>query len=647
MGEEVGSAGLRELCEQHKDGALRADLLIASDGPRIAPGKPTLFLGARGGHPIDLIVDLREGGHHSGNWGGLLANPGIILAHALACITDARGSIKVPEWRPPLPQAVRRALAGVEVDGGSDGPAIDRDWGEPGLTPAERVFGWNSFEVLAFTTGTPERPVNAIPGRARAHCQLRYVVGTPIDDIVPALRRHLDRNGFTNVEIRPGASGFFNASRLDPSDPWVDWVAQSIERTSGSPPTILPNLGASLPNDIFVDVLGLKTIWIPHSYAGCSQHAPDEHLLAPIAREGLGLMAGLFWDLGEARYAASPLNDPRESSTRKHQCRSAYSSMDFRPPPKCWRSAARPKPPALRACGLRSTWATARPWSGRPQPPASRRTATLVPTAISPYLWPPLPVAMAIATLGEFAQGRVILNVSVGNILNLGESGIEPVKPIRIMREYVEALRALWTGKPVTQDGELHKLRGAKMVFDQGRQYPIYIASTGPQMLKLAGEIADGVLLSAGLTLASTARCLELAQSGVRAKAHESTALRKASFINFRVSHDGTAAKRAMLQKLAFLFRSRGHADNIKSSNLDIDHAAIIAAHARHDFDGAVRLLPETAANVFAAAGTPAECRDRLEQYLAIGLDEPIIEVTGNADERKLALAVVRDVARR
>jgi len=46
-------------------------------------------------------------------------------------------------------------------------------------------------------------------------------------------------------------------------------------------------------------VLGLRTVWIPHSYAGCSQHAPDEHLLAPIAREGLGAMAGLFWDSGE------------------------------------------------------------------------------------------------------------------------------------------------------------------------------------------------------------------------------------------------------------------------------------------------------------------------------------------------------------
>ena len=215
------------------------------------------------------------------------------------------------------------------------------------------------------------------------------------------------------------------------------------------------------------------------------------------------------------------------------------------------------------------------------------------------------------------------------------------------MREYVEALRALWAGKPVTHEGELHKLRGAKMAFDQGRQYPIYIASTGPQMLKLAGEVADGVLLSAGLTLASTRRCLELAQTGVAAKKRQPRALRKASFINFNVSKDGAAARATMLRKLAFLFRSRGHADNIKSSNLAIDHQAIMDAHGRHDFDAAVRLLPEEAASVFAVTGTPTQCRDRLEEYLAVGLDEPIIEVSGDIEQRRLALDVVRDVARR
>jgi acetylornithine deacetylase/succinyl-diaminopimelate desuccinylase-like protein len=300
MGEEVGSAGLHELCEHHSGDLFKADLLIGSDGPRNAPADPTIFLGARGACPFELVVDLREGAHHSGNFGGLLANPAIMLAHALASITDARGAIRVPQWRPSLPASVRQALAGVEVDGGPDGPKIDRDWGEPGLTPAERVFGWNSFEILAFHAGTPERPVNAIPGIARAHCQLRYVVGTNVDDIIPSLRRHLDAQGFGSVEVRAAQGGHFYASRLDPADPWVSWASRSLERTCGRAPTVLPNLGGSLPNDIFADVLHLKTIWVPHSYAGCSQHAPNEHMLAPIAREGLGLMAGLFWDLGDA-----------------------------------------------------------------------------------------------------------------------------------------------------------------------------------------------------------------------------------------------------------------------------------------------------------------------------------------------------------
>lgn len=68
MAEEVGSAGLRELCEQHRDGLLKADVLIGSDGPRIAPATPTIFLGARGTHLIDLAINLRQGSHHSGNW---------------------------------------------------------------------------------------------------------------------------------------------------------------------------------------------------------------------------------------------------------------------------------------------------------------------------------------------------------------------------------------------------------------------------------------------------------------------------------------------------------------------------------------------------------------------------------------------------
>jgi hypothetical protein len=62
---------------------------------------------------------------------------------------------------------------------------------------------------------------------------------------------------------------------------------------------VLPNLGGSLPNDVFADVIGMPTVWVPHSYPACAQHGPDEHLLVPVAREGAQIMAGLFWDLGE------------------------------------------------------------------------------------------------------------------------------------------------------------------------------------------------------------------------------------------------------------------------------------------------------------------------------------------------------------
>lgn len=298
MSEEVGSSGLADVFHSHKD-RLVADVLIASDGPRLQPEVPTVFMGSRGGITFDLDLKLREGAHHSGNWGGLLADPAMILAHALSTITDRRGQIKIAEWRPDsLTDDVRAALDGLPVTGG-EGPKVDEDWGEQSLTPAERVYGWNSFAVLAMTSGVPEAPVNAISASARATCQLRYVVGTDPEDIIPALRRHLDAHGFEAITIRPHDRGFFAATRLDPKHPWVGFITASIERTAGQPPHVLPNLAGSLPNDSFTDILGLPTVWVPHSYRGCSQHAPNEHVLKSLSLDALRVMAGLFWDLGE------------------------------------------------------------------------------------------------------------------------------------------------------------------------------------------------------------------------------------------------------------------------------------------------------------------------------------------------------------
>ena len=297
--EERGSIGLRDFVAAHRD-ALAADVLIASDGPRVMPEVPTIATGTRGTYHFDLVVDLRPGGVHSGHWGGLTTDPAVVLTHALGTIIDRRGKILVRDWLPRngLPASVRSVLAGCEVGGGGDAASIDPDWGEPGLTAAEKIYGWNSFIVLAMVSGRPENPVNAVAPNARAHCQIRYTVDTDPDTFAPALRRHLDAEGFAGVRIEnPGIR--MPASRTDPAHPWVRWTVGSMERTLGRHVQVIPNSSGGLPGDVFVDHLGVALIWVPHSYNGCKQHGPDEHFLIAPAREGIAAFAGIWWDLGE------------------------------------------------------------------------------------------------------------------------------------------------------------------------------------------------------------------------------------------------------------------------------------------------------------------------------------------------------------
>jgi acetylornithine deacetylase/succinyl-diaminopimelate desuccinylase-like protein len=299
MGEETGSPDLARVADMHRD-ALKADLFVGSDGPRLSAERPTIFLGCRGGIRIHLDINLREGAHHSGNWGGVLANPATILANAVATLVDGHGRIKLDALKPPrLTDAIRDALADVKVEPTADEPQLSENWGEDGLSPAERLYAWNTLEVLALSAGNIDKPANAIPGVARAVLQLRFVVGTEIDNIADVIRDHLAAHGFPMIEVKIAQS--FIASRADLDSPWIKWAAESVAESCGKRPAILPNFGGSLPNDVFADVLKMPTIWLPHSYPGCSQHAPDEHILLSVTDEALGIMAGLFWDIGELK----------------------------------------------------------------------------------------------------------------------------------------------------------------------------------------------------------------------------------------------------------------------------------------------------------------------------------------------------------
>ena len=298
MAEERGSKGLREFVAAHaKD--LAADVLIASDGPRVEPGVPTIATGTRGTFHFDLVLKLRPGGVHSGHWGGLTRDPAVLLAHALTTMMERNGKVLVRGILPPsLPNSVRAVLDGCPVGGGDGAATIDEGWGEPGLSPAEKIYGWNSLIVLAMISGRPENPVNAVAPDARAHCQIRYTVDSDPATFAKAMRDHLDAHGFREVAVE-NAGLRMPASRTDPDHPWVRWAQASMAKSLGKKVQIIPNSSGGLPGDVFVDHLHVPLVWVPHSYNGCKQHGPDEHFLIAPAREGILAFAGMWWDLGE------------------------------------------------------------------------------------------------------------------------------------------------------------------------------------------------------------------------------------------------------------------------------------------------------------------------------------------------------------
>ena len=308
MGEENGSKGLKEIVAANT-ADFATDAFFASDGPRTELSRPNITLGNRGCCNFNLVVEMRKGGHHSGNWGGLLSNPAIILGHAISSIADVRGKILVEGWRPEVASEIRNVVGDVAREAGEGAPEIDDNWGEPGLAPMEKVSTFNSFEVLAYTAGNPDAPVNAIPPLARATCQLRYVLDTDEENIIPSLRRHLDEHGFENVRIDPPPAsndGRFYASRTDPRHPWAAWMKSAIERGSNQPCGVLPTSGGSNMSHIIQFVLDAPITWFPLSYAGCSQHAPNEHILKPLMREGMRHVTGIYWDLGDPATAYRP-----------------------------------------------------------------------------------------------------------------------------------------------------------------------------------------------------------------------------------------------------------------------------------------------------------------------------------------------------
>ncbi len=111
-----------------------------------------------------------------------------------------------------------------------------------------------------------------------------------------------------------------------------------------------------------------------------------------------------------------------------------------------------------------------------------------------PYTRHPALTAMAMGTLAELAGGRAVLGIGAG-FSGLQAMGLKQTKPPAALREAIELIRQLWGGGTVTYQGETIAFHGGELNFKSRSDIPILLATSGRQILRLAGEIADGVML--------------------------------------------------------------------------------------------------------------------------------------------------------
>ena len=276
---------------------------------------------------------------------------------------------------------------------------------------------------------------------------------------------------------------------------------------------------------------------------------------------------------------------------------------------------------------------------------ASTKMIKVAAAPMSPYSRNPIITAMAIATMEEFAGGRVIASPGTGNAAALKEAGMESPHPLKTMREYVEILRRYLKGETVDFRGEMFQVNGAKMGFFPERPVPMYLTAVRPRMLQLGGEIGDGVLLSGGCSPGYIAQCVVEIKKGAAKGGKSLSQCDVAGFVTASVSNDPREAMEANKLFLAYIFRNVHHAENIRLGGGNVDQEGLSTAVVKRDWDAAKKFISDDVVLGHSVAGTPAECRDQLESFIRGGLNLPILLPTGTQDARRRVIEMARGFA--
>jgi coenzyme F420-dependent oxidoreductase len=250
------------------------------------------------------------------------------------------------------------------------------------------------------------------------------------------------------------------------------------------------------------------------------------------------------------------------------------------------------------------------------------------------YSRSPALIAQTVASLDEISEGRVILGLGTsGPIVIENWHGIPFQRPLRRTREYIEIIRLILSGERVHYQGEIFQLKGFRLPFTPVRpRVPIYVASLGPQNLRLTGELADGwlpIYLDAS-HLQSFQRDIE---KGARKAGRALNTVDVAPYILSCVSEDVEAARRLVKSHLAYYIAGMGtfYTALIARYGFADEVSRVRDAWAQGDRKSAASQVTDAMVARLAICGSPSEGRAQLAQYRAAGVTLPIVSFSHGA----------------
>ena len=249
----------------------------------------------------------------------------------------------------------------------------------------------------------------------------------------------------------------------------------------------------------------------------------------------------------------------------------------------------------------------------------------------------PARLAATFSTLDDLAPGRVLLGIGAWWDPLAQKVGITRAKPLRAMREIVNAVRGLLANERVTFHGEFVHLDGVELdyVYQERRpkDVPIYIGATGLQMMELTGEIADGAVLNYLVSPDYNQQAIEALERGAAKAGRSIDDIDRPQLVVCSVHEDRqTALDMARLMVTQYLGQQPHimKASGVPQSLLDKVGEVLTWPATHEQVVAASKLVPDEIVQMLTASGTPEDARRQVSHYMRNGCTCPILYPLGD-----------------